>query len=223
MWSRIRAAGAAFFPASACRAAASLAAGRLRSLPSSPPAPILVLGSGHAVARQALALAKHGFSCVKVNCSAGFAGRTRQVAQLTGAAVSSGGSLLHAASTALPFTDKAFALAVSSSLLARLDSEACFRSLDELFRVSPRLILLERRLPERNLDYPFYLLLWLWERAAGTGSYRAFDNFVRLGGPEGIMQRYILYREQSGLPGCSVLERRFPALNRLLLLTEVRE
>jgi hypothetical protein len=207
-------AGAVFFSFSASRAAASLAA---EVLHASPPAPVLVLGLGAAMAEQDLALAERGLSCLQVDCSSDLAGSARQ--RLPGAAAACGGALLRASASALPFADKSFGLAVVS-LLARLDGAACFIALDELFRVSSRLILLEWRLPERNLDYPFHLLLRLRERAAGAASYQAFADFMRQGALEGVMRRYALYREQAGLPACSVLKRRFPAPNSLLLLAE---
>lgn len=108
-------------------------------------------------------------------------------------------------SPSLPFADKSLPL-LRLRLCLHAAPQPPYALLDEAFRVSSRIFILEWRLPERNLDYPAHSLIRL--RAALAGQHRSFAAFMRLGGLEGILQRYSLYRQQQGRSPCVLRRRR---------------
>ncbi len=126
-------------------------------------------------------------------------------------------ALLQAGADTLPFADKTFGLSVLSLLLHESEAPA-FALLDEALRVSRRALVMDWRMPERNLDYPLHCLVRLLERCAGGRHYKAFCAFMRQGGLEGLLRRYELYRCGKGLPGGQVSARLHLAGGCLLLL-----
>lgn len=63
------------------------------------------------------------------------------------------------------------------------------RLLEQAFTVAPRVIALEWRMPERNLDYLGAFWVPVIERLAGKEHYRRFRQFIHCGGLRGLAQR----------------------------------
>lgn len=79
-----------------------------------------------------------------------------------------------------PFAPGSFDAAVASMVLHESDEEP-ETLLAEALRVAPVCIVLEWRMPERNLDYCTQPLVHAVERLAGKKHYARFRNFARKG------------------------------------------
>lgn len=80
----------------------------------------------------------------------------------------------------LPFADRTFDAAVLSLVMHESDEEPAF-FLTEALRVAPAAVVLEWRMPERNLDLPMRPLVHAIERLAGKEHYARFRHFARQG------------------------------------------
>ncbi|MDR1125993.1 MAG: class I SAM-dependent methyltransferase [Deltaproteobacteria bacterium] len=122
---------------------------------------------------------------------------------------------------AAPFANGSFAVVVMSMLLHESDT-APTGILAEAARLlepgSGRLLILEWKLPERNLDYLFHPLMHGLELCMGRRHYRNFRAFVRRGGPEGAIQRYNIKAAAGGAPELLITKRTFLGLGALILL-----
>lgn len=85
----------------------------------------------------------------------------------------------------LPFPDGAFDASVLALVLHESDDDPC-RILMEALRVAPYCVVLELRMPERNLDLPAHGAVHMVERLAGKEHYARFRNFARLGFLRGV-------------------------------------
>lgn len=90
--------------------------------------------------------------------------------------------------TAPPFAKRSFDAAIFALVLheTRADADAMLRA---GFSLAPRLLVLEWRMPERNLDYLVSAWVPLVERLAGKEHYRSFRAFLRAGGIRGLARR----------------------------------
>ncbi|SBV90942.1 Methyltransferase domain protein [uncultured delta proteobacterium] len=88
----------------------------------------------------------------------------------------------------LPFPPRSFDAAVLSLVLHESDDEP-ETLLAEVLRVAPVCLVLEWRMPERNLDLPGQILVHAIERLAGKRHYARFRNFVRGGYLHGAAHR----------------------------------
>ncbi len=89
---------------------------------------------------------------------------------------------------ALPFRSGSFSAAVCSLILHESDVVPDVL-LAEALRVAPRVVVLEWRMPERNLDYLSTLWVHGIERLAGRAHYAHFRSFMRHGGVRGLAHR----------------------------------
>lgn len=87
-----------------------------------------------------------------------------------------------------PFAPGSFDLVICCLLL----HESGGRDQDLLaasFALAPKVLVLEWRMPERNLDYAHAFWVHGIERLAGREHYKNFRRFMRLGGLNGLAQR----------------------------------
>lgn len=84
-----------------------------------------------------------------------------------------------------PFCDASFD-AVILSLVLHESREDGVMILREALRLAPRALILEWRMPERNLDYPGQIITHCVERLAGKKHYRRFRAFARAGWLRGL-------------------------------------
>ncbi len=87
-----------------------------------------------------------------------------------------------------PFTPGSFDL-VTCCLLLHESGERAEALLASALALAPRALVLEWRMPERNLDYLRTFWVHGIERLAGREHYRSFRRFMRLGGLNGLAQR----------------------------------
>ena len=88
----------------------------------------------------------------------------------------------------LPFVSSSFDATIISLVLHESDLEPEVL-LAEALRVAPRCLVLEWRMPERNLDLPAHILVHAIERAAGIRHYRRFRAFAAGGYLRGAVYR----------------------------------
>ena len=88
----------------------------------------------------------------------------------------------------LPFATHSFDAAVLSLVLHETDEEP-EDLLRECLRVAPVGVVLEWRMPERNLEYPLQPLVHAIERLAGKRHYARFRHFARGGYLHGAAMR----------------------------------
>ncbi len=118
----------------------------------------------------AFELHRRGFSVTGVDVSpsmlgvAAGRGRGRGVALVRGA-------------LPLPFAPASFDAAILSLVLHESEDEPC-ALLAEALRVAPVCLVLEWRMPERNLDLPVQPLVRAVERLAGRAHYERFRQFA---------------------------------------------
>ena len=104
-----------------------------------------------------------------------------------------------------PFKPSSFDLTVISLMLHEcLDPEAVLR---ETLALAPRVLVLEWRMPERNLDLVLTAWVHVVERLAGKRHYAAFRRFMQGGGIRGLAAR----------AGARILSERALAGNSLVL------
>lgn len=122
---------------------------------------------------------------------------------------------------AAPFADASFAAVVVSMLLHESDA-APEHILAEAARLlepeGGRLLLLDWKLAERNLDYLFRPLMHAIELCMGRRHYRNFRAFMGRGGLEGLIQRYNIGAAEAGGREFEIVERTFLGLGILTLL-----
>lgn len=125
---------------------------------------------------------------------------------------------------ATPFADGSFTTAVMSMLLHGSDA-APENILAEAARLleqpGGRLLILDWKLAERNLDYLFRPLMHCIELGMGWRHYHNFRAFMRRGGLEGSIQRHNMLAAEAGGRKLAITERTFLGLGTLILL-EVR-
>ena len=135
-------------------------------------AAMLLQGKKHGVARMGGASAPH-----RVDSSA-FSGPSSFL----------GCPFIRGSGEALPFRSGSFSAAVCSLILHESDVVPDVL-LAEALRVAPRVVVLEWRMPERNLDYLSTLWVHGIERLAGRAHYAHFRSFMRHGGVRGLAHR----------------------------------
>ncbi len=87
----------------------------------------------------------------------------------------------------LPFARGAFDAALLALVLHESgEGEALFR---EALRLAPKVLIVEWRMPERNLDLPLQPLVFLLERLAGREHWRRFRAFAATGWLRGMADR----------------------------------
>ncbi len=87
-----------------------------------------------------------------------------------------------------PFAPGSFDALIYSLFLHETEADAA-AILRQGFALAPLAILLEWRVPERNLDYPATLWVHIVERLAGKRHYRNFRRFMKGGGVHGLAAR----------------------------------
>lgn len=98
-------------------------------------------------------------------------------------------SLCMADGAHLPFRDNAFDAAMVTLALHEMPLSMAEKLVSEGLRVAPRLLVVDYRLAERNLDLPAVFLTALLERMVGGEHYRNYRLFMRAGGMEGLITR----------------------------------
>lgn len=108
--------------------------------------------------------------------------------------------------TPLPFFEGSFDAVILSLVLHESDEEP-EGLLAEALRVAPLCLVLEWRMPERNLDFLSQPLVHAVERLAGKRHYRQFCRFVRNGYVHGTAHRVgaVVTSERPLLAGSMVL------------------
>ncbi|MDR2892560.1 MAG: methyltransferase domain-containing protein [Deltaproteobacteria bacterium] len=155
-----------------------------------------------------------------------------------GVAKTSTPQLVLGSAEALPFADNSFDAAILSLMLHECGSHkdkkdgeedaaheaTALRILGEAARVSKRILVLEWKMPERNLDYLFHPPVRIIERMAGRRHYRNFCAFMAAGGMEGLIWRYNqqCYNPESG-PKLLISENKFLRLGTMVLLDVRRQ
>ena len=94
-------------------------------------------------------------------------------------------ALVHS-SLPLPFADRSFD-AVILSLVLHESASGAVALMQEALRVAPHALVLEWRMPERNLDLPSLAVMHLIERIAGREHYRHFRQFTARGWLRGLL------------------------------------
>ena len=110
-----------------------------------------------------------------------------------------------------------FDLAIISLVLHESDDEP-FNILDSAFRLASRVFILDWGMPERNLDYLMHMATHGIERLAGKRHYKAYKDYLNKGALEGLLQRYKLYRANSGQLRVKIVGRKHMALNTMLFM-----
>ena len=105
-----------------------------------------------------------------------------------------------------PFAPGSFDALVYALILHETTADAD-ALLDAGFALAPLALVLEWRMPERNLDVICAAWVHIIERLAGQKHYRQFRAFMRAGGVRGLARRV----------GASILEERTLAGNSLVL------
>lgn len=88
----------------------------------------------------------------------------------------------------LPFRPRSFDILIYALILHETASDA-EKLLRAGFSLAPRVLALEWRLPERNLDYCLRFWVPLIERLAGKEHYRHYRAYMRSGGIRGLAWR----------------------------------
>lgn len=105
-----------------------------------------------------------------------------------------------------PFAPGSFDALLYSLMLHETEADA-LHLLDTGFRLAPLAVILEWRMPERNLDVLATSWVHVVERLAGRGHYARFRAFMRDGGVRGLARR----------AGADILSERALAGNSLVL------
>ena len=143
-----------------------------------------------------------GFACVlDVGCGTGALTRKLHDAKVRVIGIDTSPAMLDIASKRLPdsvplclgglplpFADKNFDAAVLALVLHKSADDPC-AVLAEALRVAPCCVVLELRMPERNLDLPSHGIVHIIERLAGKEHYARFRNFAQLGFLRGVASR----------------------------------
>jgi hypothetical protein len=98
-------------------------------------------------------------------------------------------TLVLCSATRLSWAAQSFETVVLPFLLHKIASPEA--ALAEAFRLASRVVIVDWKLPERNLDYLVYFPLLLCKRCfSRQGNFNNFRRFMRKGGVEGLVQRY---------------------------------
>lgn len=97
----------------------------------------------------------------------------------------------------LPFADGSFDVAILSLILHESEADPQ-KILAEAARVASRVLVVEWKMPERNLDYLYWLPMHIIERMAGKRHFRNFRAYMRSGALEGLVYRYNLRARENG-------------------------
>lgn len=111
-----------------------------------------------------------------------------------------------------PFAPKSFDALVYSLILHETTADAG-ALLEAGFALAPLALVLEWRMPERNLDFALTFWVPVIERLAGREHYRQFRAFMRAGGVRGLARRV----------GARILLERSLAGNSLVLAVLCRD
>ncbi len=139
-----------------------------------------VLDIGCGTGRQAMSLSAAGLRAVGLDASAAMLAVARK--QLPRAVPLVRGGL------PLPFAGRSFDACILSLILHETDEEP-ESLLREALRIAPACIVLEWRMPERNLDLPGQLLVHGIERLAGRRHYARFRSYAAGGWLRGLAAR----------------------------------
>jgi hypothetical protein len=98
-------------------------------------------------------------------------------------------TLALSSATRLNYADQSFEAVVLPFLLHKTNQPEA--ALAEAFRLAPRVVIIDWKLPERNLDYFAYLPLLFCKRCfSRSDNFKNFRRFMEQGGAEGVVQRY---------------------------------
>lgn len=98
--------------------------------------------------------------------------------------------LIRADARVLPFANHAFDRVTLCLALHEMHPDCARAVLHESLRLSPRVILADYCLPERNLELPATLCAHALERLVGGEHYRNYRFFMRAGGLEGFVRAH---------------------------------
>ena len=169
----------------------------------------------NAVRHKVLAVClRHGFTSVlEFACGSGsqglllqsagiqWVGLDKSLAMLQSASKVKHGRVDMVAANALqaPFRQASFSASLASLFLHEQSLADTHAILSEMRRVSPYSILVEHRLPERNIDIPACMLAGFIERLLGKAVRTNFCAYMEAGGLEGLLARegvQVLQRER---------------------------
>lgn len=168
-----------------------------------------VLDAGCGTGAQAALLHRAGCFCIGLDGSAAMRDRARRC--LPPARVVAGDV------TMLPFADQSFDVTLLSLVLHQLDPSERQRAFAEALRVGRTVLLVDYRLPERNMDYPAHGLSRLAERLAGRDHHARFLHYLGEGGLEGLLSKNLDPRQRTADSALDVLHR-MPLLGGALSL-----
>lgn len=149
---------------------------------------ILDVGCGTGILANALTV--HAETVVGLDASPAMLHKTRSHRVLSSHTAPQGSPLfIRGDALHLPFAPGSFDLAVYALVLH--ESPAGADALIEAgFSVAPRILVLEWRMPERNLDYASTFWVPIIERMAGRGHFCRYRQFMRAGGVRGLALRH---------------------------------
>lgn len=142
-----------------------------------------VLDLGCGTGAQCVVLQQKGIRAVGLDASPAMLGVARHNLLGNGPAFSP--ALVHGA-LPLPFADHSFD-AVILSLVLHESAAGGAALLREALRVAPYAVILDWRMPERNLDLPGLAVMHMIERLAGREHYRHFRRYTAGGWMRGLL------------------------------------
>lgn len=162
-----------------------------------------VLDVGCGPAMQGARLAEAGIACTGMDNAPAMLAVARRLAQQKPNLEIIEGEALH-----LPFATRSLDTVLVSLMLHQMSEEARRAALSEALRVGRRVMLVDYRQPERNLDYGGFWLARGVERLAGGVHYRYYRQFMQKGGLEGLVfgcPARVLYREPVLMGAASIV------------------
>ncbi|MDL2307757.1 methyltransferase domain-containing protein [Desulfovibrio sp. OttesenSCG-928-C06] len=171
------------------------------------PCRVLDIGCGTGVQLEYLDMA--GFECAGVDESPEMLERAKERCK--------NANLVQAPADKLPFADNSFDTAILSLILHESDTDPQ-KILAEAARVASRVLVLEWKMPERNMDYLYWLPMHIIERMAGKQHFRRFREYMRNGALEGMVYRFNLEAKKSSTAQLESTGYEFFRLGSLVLM-----